>query len=156
MKRKWNSYDEMVAAQKRPRNRPRHIESDIQIECVRFFRIAYPKYLIFSVPNGGSRSAKEAAILSAEGVLPGVSDLIVVAEGNILFIEMKAPKGRQSRYQREFQNMVERLGFEYRICHSVMEFIETVKSWFNEIKDEQEKGQIRDAERMGMEPGRPG
>ena len=131
MKRKWSSYDEMVAAQNRPRKRPRHIESDIQIECVRQFRLFFPRYLIFSVPNGGSRSAKEAAILSAEGVMPGVSDLIVVVDGRVLFIEMKAPNGRQSRYQREFQERIEVLGFEYRICHSVAEFMETVSQWLH-------------------------
>lgn len=132
MKRKWNSYDEMVASQKKTRRRPRHIESDIQIECVKLFRLFYPKYMIFSVPNGGARSSIEAAILSAEGVMPGLSDLIAVAEGKILFIEMKAPQGRQSRYQREFQVKVEKLGFQYRICRSVADFEETVKKWLNE------------------------
>lgn len=135
--KKWNSYDEMVAAQKTARNRPRHIESDIQKECVRLFRLFYPGFLVFSVPNGGSRNAREAAILSAEGVLPGVSDLIVVARGRVLFVEMKSPRGRQSRYQKEFQDRIEALGHEYRICHSVHEFMDTVNMWLKDRKDEE-------------------
>lgn len=129
MNRKWKSYDEMKSSQERTRKRPKHIESGIQIECIKLFRLYYPKYLIFSVPNGGARNAREAAILSAEGVVPGVSDLIAVADGKILFIEMKAPKGRQSGYQKAFQAAIERLGFQYRICHSVTEFDAIVRRW---------------------------
>lgn len=128
----WKSYDEMKAAQTKVRTRPRHIESEIQKECVRLFRIFYPRYLIFSVPNGGSRNAREAAMLSAEGVMPGVSDLVVIAEGRVLFVEMKAPKGRQSRYQKVFQDAIERLGFKYEICRSVSEFLGTIKAWIKE------------------------
>ena len=137
MKRQFKSYDEMLASQKKTRNRPRHIESGIQMECVRLFRLFYPWYLVFSVPNGGSRNAREAAILSAEGVMPGVSDLIVLAKGRVLFVEMKSPKGRQTRYQKEFQARVEDMGFKYAVCHSVKEFMDTVKLWINGIRDEE-------------------
>lgn len=129
--KKWKSYDEMKAAQKKKKARPRHIESDIQRECVRLFRLFYPKCMIFSVPNGGSRNAREAAILNAEGVLPGVSDLIAIAQGRILFVEMKAPNGRQSMHQKHFQERIEQLGFHYCVCHSVYEFLDVVKAWLN-------------------------
>ena len=148
MKRQYKSYDEMLAAPEKPMARPRHIESGIQRECVRLFRLFYPRYLVFSVPNGGSRNAREAAILSAEGVLPGVSDLIALAEGSILFVEMKAPKGRQSRYQKEFQQKLESksMGYQYAVCHSVAEFMETIRKWI--IKTQDEKRKLSNKERM--------
>lgn len=133
--KKRASYDEIKAAQGKTRCRPRHIESEIQISCVRLFRLFYPAYLIFSVPNGGARNSREAAILSAEGVVPGVADLIVVADGKILFVEMKSPKGRQSAYQKVFQKNVERLGFSYVVCHSVHEFHAAIRSWLKDGKE---------------------
>lgn len=59
--------------------------------------------LLFAVPNGGSRSKVEAAIMQGEGVTPGVSDLILlVARGNYngLCIEMKT----ESRGSRQSDN----------------------------------------------------
>ena len=58
----------------------KHIESRLQIACVRWFRMAYPKYklMLFSVPNGGKRTLMEAIIMKNEGVVSGVSDLILL------------------------------------------------------------------------------
>ena len=68
---------------------PQHEESKIQQAVVRWFRLQYPKYIIAAVPNGGYRNSKEAAIMQREGVLAGFSDLIVIAQRNVLFLEMK-------------------------------------------------------------------
>ena len=57
-------------------------EHNLQIACVRWFRLQYPKHLIYAIPNGGRRNVAVAAKLKAEGVLPGVPDLhIPVAKG---------------------------------------------------------------------------
>lgn len=59
----------------------KHHEHNLQTACVRWFRYQYPKDIILAVPNGGSRdNKKEAARLKAEGVLAGVSDLIIFSE----------------------------------------------------------------------------
>lgn len=118
---------------RRERRKPRHIESSIQSGCVTWFRLQYPKYIIFSVPNGGSRNEIEAGHLKEEGALSGVSDLVLIAEKSVLFIEMKAPKGRQQETQKRFQRDVERLGFKYYICRSLSEFQMTVERWIKEI-----------------------
>lgn len=114
---------------KEPRRKPRHIEEAIQIACVNWFRGRYEKYIAFAVGNGGSRNAIEAMNLKRSGVLAGVSDLILIADHTILFVEMKTEKGKQSERQKEFQQNVERLGFSYRICRSLEEFQITVKHW---------------------------
>lgn len=113
----------------RQRRKPRHVESSIQQSCVTWFRSSYPEYLCFSVPNGGFRNVVEAANLRKEGALAGVSDLIVVAERRVLFVEMKAPKGRQRDTQKAFQEKVEALGHKYFICKSLDDFKKTVTEW---------------------------
>lgn len=56
-----------------------HPEHELQKSCVKWFRLQYPEYtnLLFAIPNGGKRNAREAARLKAEGVTPGVPDLFL-------------------------------------------------------------------------------
>lgn len=114
------------------RRKPRHIESDIQQACVEWFRLTYPQYIILSIPNGGSRNALEAANLKKEGALAGASDLLVIAMCSVLFIEMKRKGGKQQESQIRFQKNIERLGHEYKICHSKQEFQMTIERWLKE------------------------
>lgn len=127
-------YDEFVkrANESRPRRKPRHIESSIQTACVSWFRLQYPNYLCFAIPNGGSRNRIEAAHLKREGAMAGVSDLIIITPNAVLFVEMKTAKGKQSEYQKEFEKRVTALGFEYKVCRSLQDFILTVEHF---IKD---------------------
>lgn len=112
---------------------PRHIESSIQQCVVRWFRVKYPKYIIAAVPNGGFRNAREAAVMRREGVLAGFSDLIVIAERNVLFVEMKTSSGKQSERQKEFQTKVELLGHQYSVCHSFDEAEKCIDDWLQSI-----------------------
>lgn len=112
----------------------RHEESDIQIACVRWFRYQHQelKDLLFSIPNGGARNAVTASILKAEGVVAGVSDLILLVPRHdhpCLCIEMKTPKGRQSPAQKEWQQQVESIGGKYIICRSVTDFMDEVENY---------------------------
>ena len=117
----------------------RHLESDIQIACVRWFRYQHPKLarLLFAVPNGGARNAVTGTILKAEGVVPGVADLLLLVPRNGyhgLAIEMKTKTGRQSDSQREWQQEVEAQGYRYAVCRSVEGFIETVEGYLADGK----------------------
>lgn len=112
----------------------RFIESTIQRECVRWFRLQYPELdkLLFAVPNGGGRSKAGGGILKAEGVVPGVSDLILlVARGgyNALCIEMKTDKGRMSDSQKDWQKQAEKHGSKCVICRSVDDFINEINNY---------------------------
>lgn len=124
----------------------KHLEENLQAACVKWFRIQYPQYdgLLFHVPNGGRRNLKEAARLKAEGVTPGVADLLLLVpqwyttwrgyEGCLyagLCIEMKTPKGRQSPEQKEWQYKVEGMGYKYAVCHSLDEFMDTINNYLN-------------------------
>ena len=81
-----------------------------------------PRHSIFSVPNGGYRTKKEASKLKATGVLAGVSDLIILQPNKTIFVEVKTETGRQSPKQKEFENIVKNLGFEYHLVRSLEEF----------------------------------
>jgi hypothetical protein len=75
---------------------------------------------LYSVPNGGARSATTAALMRAEGVRRGVPDLVLpVARGGHfgLYVEMKRP-GRHSttREQREWIAGLIEQGYRAVVC----------------------------------------
>lgn len=124
-------YDEFLKreAARKTASHPQHKESQIQRQMVAWFRLQYPKFIIAAVPNGGFRNKLEASIMKAEGVLAGFSDLIIIADGNVLFVEVKTAKGYQSDLQKEFQANVERMGFQYSVCRSLQDFQLTFEKW---------------------------
>ena len=114
-------------------------ESRIQEICVKWFRYQYPELnkLFFAVPNGGQRNAITAKILNREGVVPGVSDLILLVPRNgfsSLCIEVKTDKGVQSKEQKEFQKQAESNGAKYVIVRSLDDFIKTIEDYLGKRK----------------------
>jgi VRR-NUC domain len=62
------------------------------------------------IPNGGARSPIEAAIFKALGVRAGAPDLLIVADGRPLFIELKAVGRKLSPAQTECHDALRRAG----------------------------------------------
>lgn len=87
-------------------------ESRIQQDVIKWWAANYrtfpiPEFVLFSIPNGGARSAVTGAIMKREGARKGVPDLfLAVPMGRYhgLFIEMKKPGGKPSPEQRAFLN----------------------------------------------------
>lgn len=109
-------------------------ESQIQHDCLTWFRLQYPKLasLLFAVPNGGRRDAKTGARMRYEGVQRGVADLLLIVPKKgyaSLCIEMKTPKGVQSKFQKEWQRKAEKYHNKYVVCHSLQEFMNEVNSY---------------------------
>lgn len=68
----------------------------------------------FAIPNGGARSKITAAILKAEGVKPGVSDVFLpvpIEHRHGLWIEFKHDDGRPTKEQREFLEERNAMGY---------------------------------------------
>ncbi len=112
----------------------RHEESNIQKNCVTWFRLQYPSIarLLFAVPNGGARNAREAGIMKGEGVTAGVADIILLHPSGTyhsLCVEFKTAKGRQSPAQKEWQALVEANGNKYIVCRSFDEFRTHIKQY---------------------------
>ena len=57
----------------------------------------------------------------------GVSDLIVLMPNRAMFIELKNEKGIQSESQKDFEQSVSALGFEYYLIRSLDQFIDLIK-----------------------------
>lgn len=111
-----------------------HQESKIQQNCVRWFRLQYPKLaiLLFAVPNGGARRRIEGAIMKAEGVTAGVSDLLLMFPAKNyhgLCIEMKTPNGKQQPSQKIWQRAVEDAGYKYVLCRSFEDFMTEINAY---------------------------
>ena len=114
------------------RNRTEH---NLQVACVKWFKLQYPRHqlLIFSVPNGGTRDKREAVTLKREGLLAGVSDLIISIpseKNHGLYVEFKSAKGRQSPEQKRFQLAVESQGYRYVVIRKFETFVSIVKEQF--------------------------
>lgn len=112
----------------------KHVESQTQRACVKWFRLAYPKLsrLLFAVPNGGKRGIREAAIMKAEGVVAGVADLLLLipkGNHNALAIEMKTSKGKQNENQKLWQEDFEKAGGKYVVCRCFDEFRNEIEKY---------------------------
>jgi len=117
----------------------RNEESKLQRACVEWFRLQYPQYkrLLFHVPNGGYRTAATARNMKLEGVVAGVSDLILMMPSQPyhgLCIEMKTKTGRQTPRQRQFESAVSKMGYEYQVVRSLDHFMELIQAWINDYR----------------------
>lgn len=123
----------------RVRRHPSDGEHRLQCACVRWFAYAHPELRgrLFAVPNGGRRDKVSAARLKAEGVVAGVSDLILLKSNGshcALLIEMKDGKGRQSESQKEWQKAVTADGeYRYVVCRSTEDFIHEVEDYLKDM-----------------------
>ena len=138
------TFDELMAAARakhpprKPRTEPEH---DLQVACVKWFALQYPhlRGRLFAVPNGGHRSKTEAAKFKAEGVVSGVSDLILLKSNHdfgALLIEMKttARGSRQSDNQKEWEAMITSLGeYKYVVCRTLDDFMREVRCYLHNI-----------------------
>ena len=85
------------------RKATKHEEDALQTAVIRWWQHQYPEFagLLFAVPNGGRRDAREGARFKAQGVTAGVSDLILlVPRPHILLLELKIKGGKVSDAQK--------------------------------------------------------
>lgn len=134
----------------KPRKRPQYLEAIEQRLFVRRLRTdPRTKDLPWcSVPNGGKRSAREAALLKAEGVQAGVPDWLLFVEvqdgdtpeGNAMLwnglaIEFKSPsgKGRVSESQEWWHDALSCNGWQVYICTTAEEAWGIVMEYLGEL-----------------------
>jgi len=130
----------------------RKLEQNIQNEIVKWFTNQYclkgkeDRCFIFAVqnelpmqlghmitnkiPQAKGVVEKSVAICLAQaistGYKVGVSDLIVLMKNRIMFVELKTAVGRQREKQKEFEEIVTGLGFEYYVIRSLKDFQDVV------------------------------
>jgi len=93
---------------------------------------------IFAIPNGGSRNIGTARKLKAEGVTPGIPDVMVPIPISCkgycvsgLYIEFKTKKGSLSKDQKKMCLALRELGYAVEICRSSQEAINLVTEYIN-------------------------
>lgn len=92
------------------------------------------KFSWFHVPNEtGTRLPVQVMVKrKAMGVKNGVADCIIIKENGQCFeIELKAPKGRQSKAQKEWERACVILDIPYYLCKNMDEVISAMEKEFN-------------------------
>ena len=118
--------------------RQAHPEHDEQVKLVQWARANAERWpdlrLLYSIPNGGFRAKRTAALIKAEGALAGVPDLFLscarpLPDGSIshgLYIEMKAPRGRLSASQKTVIALLREAGYQVAVCYGADEAKEQI------------------------------
>lgn len=96
------------------------LEHDEQKDVVKWSRVNYPQYRVYSTPNGGHRSKTTAAKLKAEGAVRGIPDLFWPELK--LWIEMKRVKGGGlSPEQKDWIEYLNSCGYTAVMCRGAEE-----------------------------------
>lgn len=113
----------------------REQEHNLQVGCVRWFRLQYPKLalLLFAIPNGGWRNPTVAGKLKAEGVAPGVPDLFFAyphGDYHGLWIEMKNGKaGRVSDSQEQMHAHLRAQMYRVEVVRTAEQFVQVMQEY---------------------------
>jgi hypothetical protein len=118
-------------------------EDAIHIQLVSWCKLALrPDVVFFHVPNGGLRTKREAAKFRAMGVLPGVLDLVFVADGHVYVLELKRSTGRLSEDQRAVISRLERAGAYTGVAYGFESATAMVKAWgLTQLKEQRPKAE---------------
>ena len=98
-------------------------EARLQSDCFLWFHNSFPaqRQMLFHVQNK-ARNAIEGNKFKSMGVVRGVSDLILILPGRVVFIELKVGDGKQSPEQVAFEYKVLSRGHTYWVIRSLVEF----------------------------------
>lgn len=128
----------------------KHEESQLQQQCVAWFRAQYPQYamlLTHPINEGWKGTGVVGGIHKAEGTVAGVPDLLLFMPAsrnsikydvedrkmlgvwNGLGIEFKTEKGKQSQSQKDFEHIFTAAGYEYKVVRTFEGFKFIINNW---------------------------
>ena len=113
-----------------------HIESDHQIALFQWAKLMQSQYpelsLLHAIGNGGKRNLIEATRMKREGVLAGVSDIMLpVARGGYhgLYIELKVRGNTTSPSQKWWIAETSKQGYYSTVCFGWIEAKEIIERY---------------------------
>lgn len=111
------------------REEPEHSLQKQVITLLRFN--AYPGVVFFHVPNEGKRGIKARARLKQEGVLAGVSDIVlfIPPQGRAHCLELKVKPNTPTDAQVAFGDAVAAAGGRFAVAYSLSEARIWLESW---------------------------
>ena len=95
--------------------------------------------LMFHVPNGGKRNAREAASLKRQGVKSGVPDLVLPIPRGIYhgaYIEMKINNNKTTENQKIWIKQLKEQGYFVAVCYGWQEASEVIEDYMKQPKFE--------------------
>ena len=132
-----------MARTKRPRPtaQPKgseHQEQKALFEWAEKLAYRYPELdLMFAVPNGGLRNKAVAVRMKAEGLKPGVPDILIPVARcghHGLFIELKYGRGKPSAKQVEWLDALNEQGYLAVVCWGWCEAADLIQSYLEDNK----------------------
>ena len=113
-------------------------ETVIQQQVVKWFAYTYPEIYktgaLFAVPNEGKRTRATASRMKAEGMFPGVADLILLLPCGGFHgacVEMKAKGGKLTPAQIAWGNARILSGYFVDVCFSYEQAVQTIEQYLN-------------------------
>lgn len=109
------------------------LEDILQAQIVQWYSFEYGKKhdkCLFHC-NNKAKNKIEGNRMKAMGVKTGVSDLILVVDKIVIFVELKTDAGKQGNQQLIFENQVKKLNQTYVIIRTLDEFKELCKKYYN-------------------------
>lgn len=107
-------------------------EDKIQIDFIKWCESKNIKVAMIFQELGVFKSAKgfHAIVnrLLHLGFRKGVPDVLLIVNGNLVFIEFKTTVGSQSRHQKAWQQAIETTQAKYFLCRSTQEAIDSIEN----------------------------
>lgn len=106
-------------------------KQEFLLQCQIVALLRFQGFLVFSVPNGGSRNYLEAVNLKRSGLMAGSSDLIIVLQKQVVFVELKTDKGKQQETQKKFEKEVIKRGHSYLLWRNLKDCQDFINEYYN-------------------------
>ena len=112
---------------KKPRAYP---ESQLQRAVIQFLKLSgAPNLIFFACPNGVPMARRTIAHQLSIGLLPGVADLVIVHDGQAMFLEIKAKGGKQQPSQIAFEKLCKANSSAYAVVDNINDAIKQLTAW---------------------------
>jgi len=96
------------------------LESDIHKQVANYLDLTLPVSSVWSTIGHGGMPLhpRTAARLKAQGLKPGIPDVLIVWQGRAIFVEIKRPGGRLSPAQKAMHERITSAGAVVATCFS--------------------------------------
>jgi hypothetical protein len=97
-------------------------QEEFRLSCLvaDYLAAVLPASVLWShLPFGENRTVITGARLKRMGTQRGWPDYLLLHDGGVLALELKAPKGKQSEHQKAFGDTLVAMGGAYHVCRSL-------------------------------------
>ena len=108
-------------------------EDILQHQVYNYFLYTYRnKALFFHVPNEGRRTPFERFKAKYLGMIPGIPDIIMVKDQDVLFLELKVKPNKPTKSQEEFLNKARSYHYGSHVAYTFDEAKKIIDNFMEE------------------------